>query len=395
MNERVVDEFNLLLNNYWILKEDDPSIYYKIKKQLKILRDIANNKLGCDIICNNKLIKLEKLPIKVSNTYKIEEFDEQLDYVLFMCLLLFLEDKGLDEQFILSSFSEYVTNILAPINGPIKPDWNKYKDRKSMVDVMRYATNLGIIRLRDGNDARYADDRTVEALYENTTLSHYIVRNFKFDIFSCKTIDDFIFYEKEEMDALNKKRYMAYRGLIYYPNILLDEMEIEVSQYIKNMRGRISEDIERYLEGELIFSKNMAFISLEATTDKDLFPNYRRVISDIVLLVNSYLNSYELNDNDTLEMTKYDFKKLLIKVHEDNSKYFSKEFREMNINKFMDVIINYMESFDLLKDMDDTIIFNPVCYLINGKYPEIKEEIEETPNYDLFSMLEEEYDGAI
>jgi len=391
-NETIFEELNLLLDNFWILKGENPTEYYKIKKHLKELRDIANKKLGCDIICNSKLIKLEKLPTKNSNTYKIEEFDDQLDYVLFMVLLLFLEDKGIDEQFVLSTFTEYVTNILATITGSIKPDWKKYKDRKSLVDVLKYSTNLGIIRLRDGNDSEYADNVETEALYENTTLSHFVIRQFKFDIFSCHTVSEFLEKETMDLDILNRKRYISYRSLFFYPNVILDELDNDTSSYIKNMRGRINEDIEKFLEGEFIISKNMAFISLGSSSNKDLFPNYRRVISDIVLLLNNYLKDYELNNSDKLELTSYEFKKLLNKVHSENKMYFSKEYREMPENKFMEAIINYMESYDLLKYQDEIVTINPICFLINGNYSKkIAENAEEKyENYDLFSILEEE-----
>ncbi len=386
----MVEELNELLDNFWILKESNPKSYYKIKKHLKELRDIANNKLGCDIICNSKLIKLEKLPIKVSNTYKIEAFDEQLDYVIFTSLLLFLEDKGMDDQFVLSSFTEYITNILASVEGNIKPDWNKYKDRKSLVDVLKYATNLGIIKLRDGNDAKYADDKNAEALYENTTLSHFVIRSFKFDIFDCQMPKDFLEKESLDLDDINKKRYMAYRGLMFYPNIIFSEIEDSTSQYIKNMRGRVKEDIEKYVNGEFILSKNMGFISIEPSQNKELFPNYRKVLSDIVLLINTYLEDYEPNDLDLIELTTYDFQKLLNKIHDENKNFFSKEYRVMPENKFFDTIKEYMESFDLITVKEDLIIINPVCFLIKGKYPEKKEEQEIIENYDLFSIMEGE-----
>ena len=385
MNNSVVYELDLLLNNYWIVKEDRPKDYYRIKNKLKDLRELANNKLGCDIYCNNKLIKLEKIPIN-TDTYKIEEFDKQVDYVIFICLLLFLEDKGLDDQFILSNFTEFVTNILASIPGDIKPDWKRYKDRKSVVDVLKYAAELKIIRLRDGNDAKYADDETYEALYENTGLSHYVLRNFKFDVFTCKSPEDFLTREKEELDILNYKRYIIYRGLFYYPNIILDEIDKEASQYLKNMRYRINEDIEKILESELIITKNTAFISMEGTKARDLFPNMRKSISDIVLLFHSYLWNEERNiENDKIKLNKFEFKNILMKVHEENKDFFSKEYREASLPKFISQVTAYMSEFKLLKETEEYYIINPVTCLIKGVYPSNKEEREEE-NYEILSF---------
>ncbi len=384
MNNGITYELDLLLNNFWILKDDRPKDYYRIKNKLKELRELANNKLGCDIYCNNKLIKLEKAPIN-ENTYKIEEFDNPLDYVLFMTLLIFLEDKGLDDQFILSNFTDFVTNILINVTGEIKPDWKKYKDRKSLVDVLKYATSLGIIRLKDGNETKYADDETYEALYENTALSHFVLRNFKFDVFGCKTPLDFLESEKRELDKLNYKRFIVYRGLIYYPNIVLDELDYEAVGYLKNMRYRINEDIEKFLESELIISKNTAFISMEGTKERDLFPNIRKSISDIVLLVHTYLWQSNIPQNDKIIMNKLEFKNMIIKLHNEYSQYFSKEYRTSSIPKFIEEIIEYMKEYKLLNETKEHYIFNPVTYLLKGEYTK-KEEDDEAPNYEILSL---------
>ena len=205
MHDEYFEEFNLLLNNWWITKKDNRDDYYKIKSKLTNLREIAS-KLGCDIICNNKLIKLEKNPLWLDEVYNIPNFDKKLDYVLLMVLIMFLEDKALDEQFILSNFTEYVNNVLANIDGDNKPDWTSFKDRKSLVDVLKYAASIGIIRLRDGNDANFAENIETEALYENTTLSHYLVRNFKFDIFDTTCAQDFIDKELNLLDNKDLKK---------------------------------------------------------------------------------------------------------------------------------------------------------------------------------------------
>lgn len=384
-NSPVALELELLLNNYWILKDERPKDYYRIKNKLRDLREFSNNKLGCDIYCNNKLIKLEKIPI-TRDTYKIEQFDNVLDYVIFISLLLFLEDKALDDQFILSNFTEFTTNILINTEGSIKPDWKKYKDRKSLVDVLKYASELGIIRLRDGNDSKYADDETYEALYENTGLSHYILRNFKFDIFACQTPNDFLEAEKKELDELNYKRYIIYRGLIFYPNIVFDEISSEAVQYLKNMRYRINEDIEKYMESELIISKNTAFISEEGAKERNLFPNYRKSISDIVLLVNSYVWQDETRKNevDKIVMSKLEFKSMIDTLHKENGKYFSKEYREAPLLKLIDEIVSYMKEFKLLEETEENYIFNPVTYLLKGEYP--KEAKKEEENYEILSF---------
>ncbi len=390
MNDQIVEELNLLLNNFWILKKEKESEFYQIRGKLKELREFANNKLGCDIICNSKLIKLEKLPILVESTFQIEEFDNPLDYVLFVALLIYLEDKGLQDQFILSNLTEFITNFLSTVEGSIKPDWLKYKDRKSMTDVMKFAVSLGLFKIIDGNGERYAEDGTAEVLYENLATSHYVMRQFKFDISDCVLPEDFLNQERLEMDAIDFKRFQTYRGLIFYPNVVLDEIDEDTAVYMKNMRVRISEDMEKYLESELILTQNMFALSVNNGNSKDLFPNYRKSISDIALLVLSYLESFHNQVvHDKLTLTRLEIEKLFLKIHEENKEYFSKEYREGKLENFIQEVLNYMESYRLISCDENHVTFYPISFLMQGKYQK-KEEINEDVAYELFTLDLEE-----
>ena len=122
---------------------------------------------------------------------------------------------------------------------------------------------------------------------------------------------------------------------------------------------------------------------MEGTKERDLFPNMRKSISDIVLLINSYLWKEPKHiENDKLKLNKQEFKNLLLKVHEENKEYFSKEYREAPLPKFMAQVVAYMAEFKLLKETEEYFFINPVTCLIKGVYPSTKEESEEK-NYEI------------
>lgn len=372
------EEMSLLLDNYWITKENNKDNYYKIKSKITELREIAG-KLGCDIICNNKLIKLEKLPFCIDKTFNIKAFDDKLDYVLFMCLLLFLNDKGLDEQFILSNLTSYISNILATIDGANKPDWTKRTHRKSLTDVLKFSCELGIIRLRDGSDDAYADNETAEALFENTLLSHYVIRNFKFDIFSCHNAEDIINKEKETIDEKDYKKIISYRGLFYYPHIFFGEIPEDAKNYIRNIRFNINKDVEKYLDGELILAQNEALVSIEETRKNETFPNLNKSITDIVLLVCTSLNEVT---EEIVPLEKFNI--IIEDVYKEYKDYFSKIYRDLPLYKFDEVIREYMESFKLIKVIDSSVIVYPVVYFYEGYF---KSKIsEEEKNYEFLTL---------
>lgn len=380
------EELELLLNNFIITKTDKKEEYYKIKSKIKKLREFTINKLGCDIIINSNLIKLEKLPSMVDNTYKIDAFDNRKDYVFLVLLIMFLEDKAKEEQFILSNLTTYITNVLATQQkSKIIIDFKDFSTRKSLVDVLKYATNLGIIKLRDGNDSLFKDSADVEALYENTGISHYIMRQFKNDIYSFTKPEDFLNTIDTE-DLLNKKRYYTYRSLLYYPLFSYNDLDSEVYNYLIMYRNRIQNEIDSILDGNLVILKKFAFLTTIEKNERYVFPNSRKVIADIVLLVNDYLKKLNFNQNNDgfIVLEKIEFEKLLIQIHKENNIYFSKEYREMLDTKFFETVVNYMKKFKLLKEESKKFIFYPIIYLLSGNY---KKDESIKGNGDIYNQM--------
>ena len=159
---------------------------------------------------------------------------------------------------------------------------------------------------------------------------------------------------------------------------------------MKNMRVRISEDMEKYLESELILTQNMFALSVNNGNSKDLFPNYRKSISDIALLVLSYLESFHNQVvHDKLTLTRLEIEKLFLKIHEENKEYFSKEYREGKLENFIQEVLNYMESYRLISCDENHVTFYPISFLMQGKYQK-KEEINEDVAYELFTLDLEE-----
>ena len=151
-----------------------------------------------------------------------------------------------------------------------------------------------------------------------------------------------------------------------------NDLPKEVYNYFINYRNRIKIDIGNILDGELIMFNNMAFLTTEEKQYRNTFPNSRKTLSDIILLLNKYLAK---DNSDYIIISKLEFKHLLTKLHDENKKYFSKEFREMKIDKFMDVIIKEMKNYKLVVDNNDDYIFSPIVYLISGYYSKEEEEI--------------------
>lgn len=146
-------ELEALLNKRCILKAEDKELYYKVRDQLGEIRKFASDKLGCHIIENALLVKLEKIPVIPESFMGVQEFTSKEEYAFLCLLLMFLEDKDPQEQFILSQLTEYVSSNMP--NGSvdalaiyqlIRPENAKF------VSVMPYLWNGYVKKLLENEE---------------------------------------------------------------------------------------------------------------------------------------------------------------------------------------------------------------------------------------------------
>ena len=79
-----------------------------MEKILKFSGEFA----GWQVISNEKLIKLEKIPVHAKPYMGITDFKEKEDYYFLCALLIFLEDLEDNESFLLSEMIEQIEIIL-------------------------------------------------------------------------------------------------------------------------------------------------------------------------------------------------------------------------------------------------------------------------------------------
>lgn len=177
-------EFRSLLDRFWVTKAEDKELYYTLKRTQPEYKRFLNEQLGWNLIVNESVIKLEKVPPKAMPWMGIQEFSDTMDYCLLCALLLYLSDLDDEEQFLLSSLTEAVETFTKDF---ISVDWTRFTHRKSMVRVLRYAQSIGLILVYDGNSESFSNNQEQEVLYENTGLSRHFPVHFGRDILHCNT----------------------------------------------------------------------------------------------------------------------------------------------------------------------------------------------------------------
>ena len=366
----------VLLNNRWILKSRDRELYYQVKEALasgeekKFLRE----KLGYQVLINPYMIKVEKLPAAAENWMGISEFCDPSEYVFFCLVLMFLEDKEAEDQFVLSELTEYVQSQYREE----QIDWTIYRYRRHMIRVMKYCVACGILNVNDGTEEGFAKDDTSEVLYENTGVSRYFMKNFTQDIMGYTVPKDF---EKEEWIDLDEdrgiiRRQRVYRRLLMTMGMYRDGDTEEDFAYVRNYRNMIQGELSEMFPCELQVHSSSAFLILEENCRLGrTFPE-ENTLSDIVLLLYQLLQEeirtgrVEVPLDEQIRLPKENFQRLVEKCKEQFGVGFNKTYREMTFAEFYREVYDYMENLMMIEQAYGDIYIRSAAGKIMGKYPE-------------------------
>lgn len=366
-----------LMNQRWISKRKEREKYYRIKDEVGSFKEFIREKLGYRLIENGMLIKLEKIPGEALPWMGIDEFSDQKEYAFFSLILMFLEDKEVEEQFVLSQLTEYIA-AQYPGEGI---EWTVYENRRKLIRVMKYAMKQGMFLNNDGSEENFAVELETEALYENTGLSKYFTRNFTRDISEYTKVEDFFQSEWMDMDEdrglVRKQR--VYRKLLLTPGVYKEKEKDEDFAYIKNYRSSIEHDLESVMDCTLQVHKTSAYVLIgENGNLGKVFPGNNSV-SDAILLLFYMIQqkvsggTLKLNVDETILLSEPEMRELLVECKRRFGAGFAKKYREdLSEQEFATIIIRELEQLDMIRidDVTKDVVIMPIAGKISGMYPE-------------------------
>lgn len=368
-----MNALEILLGRRWTLKSRDRELYYQVKDQLGAVKRFLTEKLGYQVIVNPYLIKAEKMPAKPENWMGILEFHHKIEYVFFCIVLMFLEEKEAEEQFVLSELTEY-------IQGQYREeqvDWTIYSFRRHLIKVLKYCVSCGILNVDDGNEESFARDDSSEVLYENTGVSRYFMKNFTQDIMGFSSPEDF---QKEEWIGVDEdrgivRRQRVYRRLLMTMGMYRDPETEEDFAYVKNFRNMIQGELSEFLDCELHVHRSGAFLILgEDCRMGRCFPE-ENTLSDIVLLVNSLIGEKIQEGKivpgaeEQILLPREAFLGILEECRERYSRGFIKTYREMTTKEFCQEVLSYMKELSMIEERRGDIWVSGAAGKIAGQYP--------------------------
>ena len=370
-----MNEIRTLFERFWICKDTEKELYYKVKREMPEFQRFVREQLGWKLIYTDNLLELEKRPAHAEAFMGITEFTEIRDYCILCVVLMYLEDKEEQEQFLLSELITYVETQLKVF---MEVDWTSFAQRKSLVRVLQYMEKLQMLRVYEGKSEAFGAEVGQEVLYENTGYSKYFATSFPTDISEYQSWEDF---EKADFEEVQEDRGSArinrvYRQLSVCPVMYWEKNDDADALYLKNQRQWISKYLRENLGGNLEIYKNMACLTLENDDCYGTVHPRDAMLPEAVLLVcqkiqdDLAIGKLEKTENERIFMSRKKFADL---VHECRDKWlagWSKEFREMDEKKLLETIVKYMEDWLMIRCENEQIVIYPVTGRLSGVYPD-------------------------
>mgnify|MGYP000989710913 CR=1 FL=1 len=368
-----MNEVRTLIENYWINRAEDKELYHKVKREIPKYRRFVMEQLGWRLINNERIIKLEKIPAYAESFMGIDDFSDVRDYCILCAILMFLEDKEDNEQFLLS---ELIDMLEAQLTEYIEVDWTKFVQRKSLVRALQFAEKMGMLVAYDGSSDSLSENIGHEVLYENTGLSRYFATSFDYDIKGFQSYRDFETKQPEEVesDRGHFRINRVYRRLVSSPAMYRKETDDQDSIYVKNQRQWVQKYLNDHLGGQLHIHKNAAFFVMD---EDDCFGDRHprdAMLPEIVLTVCEEIRIrvkegiWNKGYDECVQISENQFQELLAECKAKYGAAWSKEYREMDAAKVTESVTRYMKNWMLLSDRDEIIIL-PAAGKLIGKYP--------------------------
>lgn len=373
----------LLLENRWVTRKEMPDEYLLIRRNETALRLFFREKCGWPLLVTAQFYKLEKIPATPWPFMGIDAMQSTEDYVLLACVMAFLEEYESGSQFLLGDLAEALLAYYPADAYTSQLNWESYNWRKSLIRVLKYLAEEGIINIIDDESGGFLNRGfnenggiAGEALYEVTTMARYFLRSFPKELSEYSTQEellkaDFMQDITEEASALRQRRNRIYRELLLKPIFYRrEEYELDFA-YLRNQRGHLDSIIQDWFGLHLELYKNgvMAVSHEQSAWFKDVFPVRFRGSHDVILHFSHYLRSLTKEKLSRL-LTMNQWQECLKNLADRTEQGWTKEFREMSTKRLSEIILAEMKSWGMVEQTEEGLIsLQSALFRNEGIYP--------------------------
>lgn len=370
----------ILLSQRWVLRANQPDLYYQIKDEIGRYRRILMEKFGYTVLITPALVKLDKIPGQPEPWMGINTFEEPGDYAMLCQVLMFLETREKEEQFDFTMLTEYLQSQGIEENL----DWTQYARRRQLVRVLRFCEEQGIMKKIDGSDELFLRDEQAEVLFENTGISRFFLRNFARDLMEYTSPEDFIESDWIDIDQDRGivRRQRVYRRLLLSPGVYRQTAQDEDFTYLRNQRSQVERDFQALFDCDLHLHRSSSYLVLdEACSAGRVFPG-NKAVQDLILIlaqaiqqrVKKHQSQYELQGMEEIHLPEDSLIRLLKKIVSQRQDYLPKYLQGEGAETAVKQTLAEMENLGFIERHDDQIHLMPIFGKLAGDYTAAKGE---------------------
>jgi uncharacterized protein (TIGR02678 family) len=373
-DERLKKAAQLLLEQYWVVRDKHPDEFDLIKKYEPRLRVWCRDKAGYNLIVHRKMFaKLEKIPANPSEHINLDAdtFKRSMDYAIFFCLLSFFESYY-DKAFLISEFCEHMLSTFAEKERFLKD----YSNRLSLIRVFKYAVKMGILIHRDGDLENFEN----EVLYKVPHLARYFVRPFPCMVNEGLTNQNA--WLNTTLSILQPQQRI-YRKLLLEPIFLFSENDEQDVKYTKIHRAIFEDDFADHTPYHIEYF-NEGIVTVRDEPQGRMISDYPSdtPISDIALQLAEKLKylSNELvpDDEGWFSLSRLAWEEYVREDKTENGEYWSQHHSQLSFSKLLQEIEAYLSSWNMLFDSSNhTVRIAPHMLRITGAVVKKGERIHE------------------
>ena len=256
-----------------LLKENFVAVgdpyYYEIFNKQDGLKKYFYEKLGYNLSVDKQMIALEKIPYEPKSGMGIKGFKKTTDYIIFIMILDYLEEQDIGSSILISFLVEHIVENYPERNV----DWKKRRINFSMIRVLKYCQEKGILKLLEGMEEKYfeIEDEENLVLYENTGISRNLMRVLPYDLTNINNIHD-ITMLNPSLNPIQKARQLLLNRVVVYR----DEEEYEIIE--KNFEI-LEGEFEALFDCRLIIEEEYTLLLLDEKSSSFSipFPNTKNI----------------------------------------------------------------------------------------------------------------------
>lgn len=364
-SEEFLECIHQLLDNFWIVRKDNPELFYEIKKNEGDLRDYFKDYFRFKLVLGADFAKLEKFQITPQAATGISDFRETKDYVMFYCLLAFLDGKT-SKQFTLSDVCQAVVSYyprsgedVGLVNSSPMLTWkgnDGYRNRLSLVRALKEAVRRFLIEVVDKNIEDFQDKETGDALLRSTGLVKYFMRNINFGLEAQMTLQDVVsMQETQERELGIERKHILYRKLFLEPALYKHEVQQADFEYLQQYGRHLNDHAETHYEMNLDVYDSSAFLVRDSVgTFRKFFPASNSE-ANLVIQFASLLRLKIIDNDDALTeqkdgsvvMTPTDMDMMCQYLVGEHSHTWTSSLKGMSITEIKKSIINTLLDWKL------------------------------------------------